>query len=76
MPFRMKRSLRLRVDVECSRRNISTGNWRNIAAILYELENADQAMRYIDQRGRLAWKLTPEAVVEERAEMRDCDAEQ
>jgi hypothetical protein len=75
MSHRMSRLMRIHVEMACQQRRLSFGNDRNITAILYELENQNITMRSLDRRGRLRWRLTPEAAQEDRAERKACEKE-
>ena len=62
MRFRMTRSLRFWVDVEYSRiKNHRPGCTRTelVAQILQKFEEVGEAMRYVDSKGEIAWKVTP-----------------
>jgi hypothetical protein len=62
MKFRMTKVLRFWVDCEYER--IKNSHRRRskaqlIARILGKFEEAGEAMRYLDTKGRIAWKATP-----------------
>ncbi len=60
MPFRMSRTLRFLVEVECEQQDISQANDREVAAILQEFEACGEAMRSLNGRGQVIWKATPQ----------------
>jgi hypothetical protein len=73
MKIRITKVLRFWVDVEYDDvKNQAPGRRKTemIAKILREFEEAGDAMRYLDARGRVAWKATP------RMMTRLADAEQ
>jgi hypothetical protein len=62
MKFRMTKVLRFWVDVEYERmKNQGPGGPRAqlIALILRLFEEAGDAMRYLNPKGKIAWKATP-----------------
>jgi len=62
MKFRMSRILRFWVDVEYQAvKNQDSDRTKSelIAQILCEFEEAGDAMRSLDRKGRVAWKATP-----------------
>jgi hypothetical protein len=62
MKFRMTRVLRFWVDVEYERiKNHRPGCTRTelLAQILRKFEEAGEAMRYLNTKGKIAWKATP-----------------
>jgi hypothetical protein len=62
MKFRMTKVLRFWVDVEYQRiKNRGPGRPRTdfLAQILRKLEEAGDAMRFLNADGRVAWKATP-----------------
>jgi hypothetical protein len=62
MKLRMSRVLRFWVDVEYQRiKNHRPGRPRTelIQQILREFEEAGDAMRYVNTKGKIAWKATP-----------------
>ena len=62
MKFRMSRNLRFWVDVEYQAvKNEDSDRTKSelIAQILCEFEEAGDAMRSLDRKGRVAWKATP-----------------
>jgi hypothetical protein len=62
MKFRVTRVLRFWVDVEYERtKNGQPGRRRTelIAEILQKFEEAGDAMRYLNPKGKIAWKATP-----------------
>jgi hypothetical protein len=76
MPFRMSRTLRFWVEVECDQQDLTQANDSEVAAILREFEQSGDAMRSINRRGQVIWKATPEmldrlADAEKEAEAED-----
>jgi hypothetical protein len=62
MKFHMTKALWFWVDVEYERiKNHASGCPRTelIAQILRKFEEAGEAMRYLDNKGEIAWKATP-----------------
>jgi hypothetical protein len=62
MKFLMTKDLRFWVDCEYQHiKNETVGSTRAqlIAEILGKFEEAGDAMRYLDSKGRIAWKATP-----------------
>jgi hypothetical protein len=62
MKFQMTKALRFWVNVEYQRiRNHQPGRFRTdlIPRILREFEEAGDAMRYVNTKGKIAWKATP-----------------
>jgi hypothetical protein len=65
MKTRISKTLKFWVDVACEERKTRTpGKTRPalVAEILYEWEEAGEAMRYLDRNGRFAWKATERMV--------------
>jgi hypothetical protein len=63
MEFRMKKVLRFWLDVEYDRLKNHRPTRRRtelIAQILREFEGAGEAMRYLNTKGEIAWRATPE----------------
>jgi hypothetical protein len=60
MPFRMSRTLRFRVEVECELQDLQEADDREVAAILREFEECGEAMRSLNRRGQVVWKATPQ----------------
>jgi hypothetical protein len=60
MPFRMSRTLRFWVEVECELQDLTRANDSEVAAILREFEESGDAMRSLNRRGQVVWKATPE----------------
>jgi hypothetical protein len=60
MPFRMGRTLRFWVEVECEKQDLSLADDREVAAILREFEQSGDAMRSLNRRGQVVWKATKE----------------
>jgi hypothetical protein len=62
MNFRMTKILRFWVDVEYGRiknHDFSRTRAQLIPRILREFEEAGEAMRYLNTKGKIAWKATP-----------------
>jgi hypothetical protein len=60
MPFRMSKTLRFWVEVECEEQDLTQANDSEVAAILREYEQCGDAMRSLNRRGQVVWKATPE----------------
>jgi hypothetical protein len=60
MAFRMSRTLRFWVEVECDQQDLTQADDSEVAAILREFEQSGDAMRSINRRGQVVWKATPE----------------
>jgi hypothetical protein len=60
MPFRMSKTLRFWVEVECEEQDLTQANDSEVAAILREFEQCGDAMRSLNRRGRIVWKATPQ----------------
>jgi hypothetical protein len=63
MKFRMTKNLRFWVDVEFDRiknQEFSRTRAQLIPQILREFEEVGDAMRYLNTKGEIAWKATPE----------------
>jgi ribosomal protein S19E (S16A) len=61
MKARMSKTLEFRVDVACEQRRTqktSKSKQAIIAEVLHEFEEAGDAMRYLERKGRIAWKPT------------------
>jgi hypothetical protein len=76
MPFRMSKTLRFWVEVECDQQDLTLANDSEVATILREFEQSGDAMRSINRRGQVIWKATPEmldrlADAEKEAEAED-----
>jgi len=72
MPFRMSRTLRFWIEVECDQQDINLADDRQVAKILREFERCGEAMRSLNGRGELLWKASPqllERLAEEEAEV-------
>jgi hypothetical protein len=62
MKIRIAKMLKFWVDVECEHRKNRNADKRRqalVAKILREWEEAGEAMRFVDRKGRIAWKATP-----------------
>ena len=62
MKFYMTKALRFWVDVEyehVKNEFLTSTRIELLAQLLCEFEEAGDAMRYLDVRGRIAWKATP-----------------
>jgi hypothetical protein len=51
MPFRMSKTLRFWVEVECEEQDLSLADDREVAAILGAFEQSGDAMRSLNHRG-------------------------
>jgi hypothetical protein len=71
MPFRMSRTLRFWVEVECDQQDLTQANDSEVAAILREFEQSGNAMRSLNRRGQFVWKATKEM----REKLADAEAE-
>jgi hypothetical protein len=61
LKLRISKTLQLRVEVACEQRKTrSPGKSKQslIAEVLHAFEEAGEAMRYLDRKGRIAWKAT------------------
>jgi hypothetical protein len=62
MKIRITKTLKFWVDVECENRKNHSANTSGeplVAKILQEWEEAGEAMRFVDRKGRISWKATP-----------------
>jgi hypothetical protein len=68
---RINRELRVRIESEA--RDIQEGEPANVVAakVLARLERRGDAMRYVNRRGRLAWKCSPRFI----SSLRDLEAD-
>ena len=76
MPFRMSRTLKLNVEIKCKNQNGFMFKDRDVAPILLQMEGDGDAMRCLNRRGQLIWRLTPERKAELAQEEKDCRREQ
>ena len=60
MPFRMSKTLRFWVEVECELQNLRRADDREVAAILREFELCGEAMRSLNRRGQVVWRASPQ----------------
>lgn len=60
MSFRMSRTLRFWVEVECDDQDIMYDDDVKVAAILQEFEACGEAMRSLNGRGQVIWKASPQ----------------
>jgi len=60
MPFRMSKTLRFWVDVECEEQDLSLTDEKEVAAILRGFEQSGDAMRSLNRRGQVVWRATPQ----------------
>jgi hypothetical protein len=75
MKLRMSKTLKFWVDVEyeCRKNQVeSKSKQALVAEILHEWEELGEAMRYLDRKGRIAWKATPQML--ERLDDAECEA--
>ena len=75
MPFRMSKTLRFWVEVECEEQDLTQANDREVAAILREFEQSGDAMRSLNRRGQVVWKATPEMLEQLADAEKEADAE-
>jgi hypothetical protein len=59
MPFRMSRTLRFWVEVECDQQDLRRADDNGVAAILLSFEEQGYAFRSLNSRGDIMWKATP-----------------
>ena len=62
MKLRLSKTLKFWVNVACEERKLETPNkskQARIAEVLQEFEEAGDAMRFVDRKGRIAWKASP-----------------
>jgi hypothetical protein len=60
MPFRMSKTLRFWVEVECDEQDLTRADDREVAAILRVFEQCGDAMRSLNRKGQVIWKATPD----------------
>ena len=75
MPFRMSRTLRFLVEVECDQQDLRKADDKEIAAILQVFEQRGDAMRSLNRRGQVVWKATPEMLEKLADAEAEADAE-
>jgi hypothetical protein len=78
MKLRMDETLRFWVDVAFENRKWEAGNRTKhqlIAEILQEYEQRGDAMRYVDAKGKMAWKLSPSMLIGLADAERDAEAD-
>jgi len=76
MQYRLDKTLKFCVDLELSRTECGRRkpDKRLLSSILIEFEAVGAAMRYVDRKGRIAWKATPkllEEISDDEAEAED-----
>jgi hypothetical protein len=59
MPFRMSRTLRFWVEVECDDQDLRRADDKEVAAILLSFEEQGYAFRSLNSRGDVMWKASP-----------------
>jgi hypothetical protein len=59
MPFRMSRTLRFWVEVECDDQDLRRADDNEVAAILVSFEEQGYAFRSLNSRGDVMWKASP-----------------
>lgn len=59
MPFRMSRTLRFWVEVECEDQDLRRADDNKVAAILVSFEEQGYAFRSLNSRGEVMWKASP-----------------
>ena len=72
MPFRMSRTLKFEVEIKCNKQNGFMFKDRDVAPILLQMERDGDAMRCLNKRGQLIWRLTPACKAELAQEEKDC----
>src|ERR1035437_6052616 len=60
MPFRMSRTLRFWVEVECEYQDLRKADDKEVAEILQEFEACGEAMRSLNRHGQVVWKASPQ----------------
>jgi hypothetical protein len=78
MKFRMNKTLQFWVDVAYEERKWDAGNRTKhqlIAEILRDFEQRGDAMRCLNAKGKIAWKLSPMRLTELADAERDAEAE-
>ncbi len=75
MSFRMSRKLEFEVGIICERQDLNRATDKEISAILLSFEGRGDAMRSLNRRGEVVWKLTKQFLEELTAEEREVDAE-
>jgi hypothetical protein len=76
MPFRMSRTLRFWVEVECDQQDLRQADDKEIAAILLQFEKRGDAMRCLNRRGKVIWKATQQLLDELASAEAEADAEE
>jgi len=71
----MRRTLKLQVEIECQKQNGFMFKDRDVAPILLQMESDGDAMRCLNKRGQLIWRLTPDCAREMAQEEKDCRKE-
>jgi hypothetical protein len=59
MPFRMSRTLKFWVEVECDDQDLRRADDNEVAAILLSFEEQGYAFRSLNSRGDVMWKASP-----------------
>jgi putative heme degradation protein len=75
MAFRLSRTLKFWVEVECNQRDINPVDHRQVAKILREFEQCGDAMRSLNRRGQVVWKASPQMVERLAAAEQEVEAE-
>lgn len=75
MPFRMSRTLRFWVEVDCKWQDLSQADDDEVSAILQNFERCGDAMRCLNRRSQVIWRATPQFVQELNAAKKENDAE-
>jgi hypothetical protein len=76
MPFRMSRTLRFWVEVECDQQDLTQADDREVAGILGQFEKRGDAMRCLNRRGKVMWKATQQLLDELASAEAEADAEE
>jgi hypothetical protein len=76
MPFRMSRTLRFWVEVECELQDLRKADDKEVAAILREHERRGDVMRSLNRRGQVVWKATPQMLERLADAEKEADAEE
>ena len=75
MPFRMSRTLRFWVEVECEDEDLHRADDDEVAAILLSFEKQGYAFRSLSRRGDVIWKASPYFLDELAGAEREVEAE-
>jgi hypothetical protein len=75
MPFRMSRTLRFWVEVECEGEDLNRADDDEVAVILLSFEEQGYAFRSLSRRGDVMWKASPYFLDELAGAKREVEAE-